>query len=130
VLLRVGDKRRAFFGLPHVSALLVGPALFWLWGAQLFAGVAPVPTRSKIGLVVLTTLTPIYFFLNWDFAAGYRGIGYLAGLAGENALSLVSIWIFFIRAARHPEITRSLIFHWLVVAWLVSVAFPDILEAI
>ena len=109
-------------------AVALPPLLFWLWSPQLFKGALAVPRRSAVLLGVLTALTPLHFFVGWEYGVRYDGRGYVNGVALLNAAMLVLLWIRLVKARSQPSFNANLVFHGLLFGWLGWCAFPNLGE--
>lgn len=112
-----------FYGLGYM-ALLIWPIFFLVWSVQLFKGDVEIPKRSiaLFGLVLLLSL--VWFGMSLDYGIRYQGGAYVAIAFGLNLLIAATIGVFFVRGRNSPSFRCSLISHWLLVAWIVSFAFP------
>jgi hypothetical protein len=116
--------------LAYAVAGLMGAGYFFVWNIHLFRGSDRVPTRSAVGLTVLTLLAATDLAFAWQYGAAYQGVPYTVAVAAINALALTVCWVAYARAVRHPSFPRSLTFHWLTAVWFVWLAFPWLGELI
>jgi hypothetical protein len=108
------------YGVPGI----VGPVLLLLWNPRLLRGSSTYPRRSTIGLAILSLLSAAWFWAGWSLGVKYEGLFHVLGTLALNAAALTGAWMLALRARRRPSANRNLMAHWLVVAWLVWVAFP------
>ena len=108
--------------LPAALAVASPALAFWLWAPQLFRGDGEVPYRSFAGLIAVTALS-----LAWHIAIWCSDLASLPGpalVSATNVLALLALWGLFAVSRRSDRLFLSLLFHWAVGAWLLTIAFP------
>jgi hypothetical protein len=110
----------------HIVPALIGPGLLLLWHPRLLAGASRVHRRSFVGLCLISALTAVWFFQGngWLLGVTWQGARYVWIVFALNVALLALAWALLIVAHRRRAFVHSLMFHSLVVAWLVWVAFP------
>lgn len=114
----------ALLGLRYM-ALAIPMLLFFVWNPRLFRGEAEVPKRSQILLATATLLSIPWFVVGWKYGLEFQGGRYTYSVLAINIASLSVLWATFAR--RHkvaPSFQASLLFQWLLFAWLGWYAFP------
>jgi hypothetical protein len=104
--------------------MLVGPVLLIGWYPRLISGAARVPTRSIVGLVLLSVFTIVDFILGWHYGVTYQGTAYTMVLLFLNAVALTLGWTLLWSARTRQQFRRTLAAHTFIVVWLVWIAFP------
>ncbi len=61
-------------------------------------------------------------------AVSYRGWLAVSAIVTLSAGPLVALWVLYRTSARHPTFGGNLVFHLGVLAWLITISFPDIGE--
>jgi len=115
-------------GVPRSAWFLAGPLLLLSWSPQLLVASSRIPMRTVIGLGVLTIVAAFHLWAGWQYAVSHRGWLAVLGIATVSAGSLVPLWVLCLSALHHPTVCRSVSLHLAVVTWLVTLAFPSILE--
>jgi hypothetical protein len=108
--------------LPAPLAIAIPALAFWLWTPQLFRGEGEVPYRSFPALLALTALS-----LAWHIAIWRSGLASLPGatlVSATNVAALVVLWLFFAASRRSDRLLLSLLFHFSVGAWALTLGFP------
>lgn len=113
-----------FFGL-HWAALAIPTVLFFVWNPKLFHDDARVPIQSLALLVLVTLLSIFWFVFSWKDGLAFQGAKYNHVVLTLNVLWSVILWLMFVRSRQLKQSFQlSLVFHWLLFAWLAWYAFP------
>jgi len=91
----------------------------------LLRGHSTVPVRTIIVVVVLVSLTALWFVDSWEYGVKFQGARYTVRMLLINLAWLAVIWSAVVSAWRRPSFTTNLLLHWLLFAWLGSCAFPN-----
>jgi hypothetical protein len=109
----------------HPGAVIVPPLLFLAWNPGLFRSEGQLPRRSRWLLVITIVLSMFWFFLGWRDGLHYQGATYVYSVALANVVwSGVLLAIFARYRGAEPSFKASLVFHWILFAWLAWYAFP------
>jgi hypothetical protein len=80
-------------------------------------------------MTVVTALHGLVVAASWNYSVAHYGWWRAMCAVLVSSLGpLVALWFLFRSSLRRPTFWRSLLFHAAVVAWLVVLAFPDIVE--
>jgi hypothetical protein len=113
-----------FLGVPTVLIALIFGACFILWSSQLFHGRFEIPRRSLVLFVISALLSCILFVVGWRFGLQYQGRSYVfwsATLAAAGAALMILLLEWNRRA---PSVANSVLFHFVLFAWLCTFAMP------
>lgn len=98
--------------------------LFLAWAPELLNGSPRVPLRSRAGLAFLSLLSVLNIWAGWEYAASYRGWLAVCGIVAATVLPLAALCVLLSMSVRQPSFERSLLLHWGVLAWLITLGFP------
>ena len=106
----------------YVSFLLL-PMAFWIWSHQLGKGDGGIPRRSGVLLLVFVVLSLIWTIGGYEVARTWQGLLYARLLVAVD-LGVPALLAGVLRQSRGRQTwVVSLVFHWLLFAWLGSYAF-------
>jgi hypothetical protein len=117
------------FYLPFRALLkcvaLLPTVLFFIWNPGLFEGGEEIPQRSYALFVGSILLSVIWFLMGWSYGLRYQGPQYVHFIGSINVVWCVVIGAFMlIRWKKKPSFKASIVFHWMLFAWLGWYAFP------
>jgi hypothetical protein len=125
---------RIWAPMPSYVVLLgwiVGPAAVLLPAILLFAWCWPiskdasvVPRRSIVLLVILASLSVVYFTTSRRYGVRYQGPAHTLAVACINMLMLAALAFLAFHIAHRPNRAGPVIFHTLLFVWLGWSAFP------
>jgi hypothetical protein len=107
-----------------ILAVAVTPLFFYLWSWPVWRGVATLPIRSIVLLVLCIVLSAANFAFGFRFASEYHGAGYVVGVLVVNLCCWPLLGALAVRARWRPGFGRNLAFHAALFAWLAWGAFP------
>ena len=105
-------------------ALGIVPVVMWLWNPAAFAGGDNIPKRSIVLFLFLATLSIFYCFISWPYGIEYQGQFHTVVVILLNATLITALLLLGWLGWRRPSFRKSLAFHWLLFAWVISYAFP------
>ncbi|MDR3634847.1 MAG: hypothetical protein P4L84_13670 [Isosphaeraceae bacterium] len=111
-----------------ILACLVAGA-FWSWSWFLFRGQSRVPLRTVIAFAAAAILSLVHFVSFWR-----RGIEFSPGpiltvcYAILDGLCVAGLAFLLLRARQRPSFPRNLTLHALLFVWLITYAFPYLME--
>ena len=111
-------------GQAYRYVVLLPSVLFFAWNLSLFRGKALIPKRSIVLLAITTGLSVVYFVKFWKDGVRYEGSKFTELVCLVNALWLLLLWIMLARRWKASSFADSLLFHWVLFAWLAWYAFP------
>jgi hypothetical protein len=120
-------------GLASGSGILVfswATAAFWVWNPGAFNGKSDVPKRSIVLYGILAALSILHNVVGISYGLRYQGKVYTVIVTSVNFALILIIASLLIHSRRAPSFAKSLFFHWLLFAWLLSYAFPYLGELI
>jgi hypothetical protein len=98
--------------------------IFFIVGASLFRARSTVPAYSMALGVVAAAGVVWYFVESWSYGLQYQDYFGLVLISYANVAVLVTLIYLAVRSHFQPSFRRNLLFHWLLVFWLASGAFP------
>ncbi len=110
--------------IEYAIPAMVGPLLFLAWHPRLLAGAEDVPTRSLVGLALISILTVYDLAFGWQYGVKYQGKPYTLALVIVNAVAMCVAWVLLGIARKRRIFWTTLASHAFVVGWLVWFAFP------
>jgi hypothetical protein len=120
----VGEDPNLRWVVEYAIPMLAGPLFLLAWHPRLAVGADYVPRRSLVGLLLLSVLAAAHFANGWSYGMRYQGSSYVIALLCLNLAVLTASWAALCHARRRRTFSAALTTHALVVAWLVSIAFP------
>jgi hypothetical protein len=99
------------FFLSSKRALSAAPA--FSWGAAL-----------SLSLSIASIALIAYFFAGWHYGVQYQGRQFVLLCAWVSAITAVALWVIFGFCRRKHSSFGSLVFYFLLFAWLSTYAFP------
>jgi len=119
-----------FLEWPVWLVLALAPLAFWFWSFQLFYGRPQVPIRSVVLFAIATFASALWFVLKWHDGIGFHGSLYTFGTLSLNLFLVAFVWLLTILGRRSQSFLKSLVLHCIAFAWLVTYAFPYLVEPI
>jgi hypothetical protein len=120
-------------GLATGSSLLFfswATIAFWVWNSGAFNGNPDVPKRSIVLYGILTALSIWHNVVGIPYGLRYQGKAYTVIVTSVNFALILILASLLVYSRRAPSFAKSLCFHWLLFAWLLSYAFPYLGELI
>jgi len=120
-------------GLTTGSSLVVfswATIAFWVWNPGAFNGEPDVPKRSIVLYSILAALSILHNVVGISYGLKYQGKAYTIIVTSVNFALVLILASLLIHSRRAPSFAKSLFFHWLLFAWLLSYAFPYLGELI
>lgn len=114
-------------GLTTGSSLVVfswATIAFWVWNPGAFNGEPDVPKRSIVLYSILAALSILHNVVGISYGLKYQGKAYTVIVTSVNFALILILASLLIHSRRAPSFAKSLFFHWLLFAWLLSYAFP------
>ena len=130
VLDRLASQTMAGYTVIRVIYAVIVAAVFWVLARPLRHSGNLYPQRSMILAAIGIALSAIYFIASWRYALTYQGAELLSiyVLANGTVITLlVGGWQVFRKSARWWP---SFWLHWILLAWILCLAFPWLGEMI
>ena len=112
----------ALGGLPAQMATAL---FFFAWNPRLFRGSVDVPKRTYVLFAVVTVLSSINFYSNWNDGLQVQGGPYTFTVLTLNIVCIMGLGTIFVRSRnKEPSFANNLLLHWSLFAWLAWFALP------